>query len=163
MKCYCCNHEFPDGKSACPVCGFPVIYGVDGNQLPMDQIAQQVQAYRAEKMENIEISAAQYYWKESGDGVAMDRKVFVKVADGKELSRQGTVWLDQKFARIVSQKKIPIEYKRFAGDKVQKATVPAPQDVSFWKLGAELADGMSFRFVLQSDGETTQSDPQPLL
>ena len=160
MKCYCCHKNFDDELSKCPCCGFPTFFLPDGTQISEADLESEISAFREEKVGNVEISIARYFWKkdEEKQVIVLDRKEYAKIADGTQLLKEGTVWMEQFFARTVSGRTISIEYKLAPDSETAKIPISTPRDVSFWQLGVTLDENMTFRFLLKSEAETKQSE-----
>ncbi len=163
MKCFCCRMDFDSELTQCPRCGFPVLLRPDGTQITEEDLKDQIKAYRQELAGEKTISIARYFWKKQGEKIALDRKEYVKVADGVQLLKEGRVWLNQKFARTVSSPRFELHYRLRDGGQEQRIFIEVPKSVSFWQLGAELNGDMSFSFLLKSGAEITKTEPISLL
>lgn len=164
MKCLVCNKELPEGVGSCPVCGFPLLYVTSTDGMDDPEIKKMVADYTQKKLGGVSVSVVAYSWKESDDGIVLDSEHQIKLADGVELLRGGEVWLDRDFARS-SAASIELNYSIRSGNGEKKGSVSlvAPQNVSFWRVGVELNEGLTVRFLLKSDGSIVRSRPVPLL
>ena len=158
MKCICCGESFGDNMGACPLCGFPVIATVGGAEIPEAQLEEQLRAFRANRLSGKNVFSHIYYWKKSGDGIALKNRDWVKLADSSELCRLGEKWLDMKFARTLSSDSIELEYRIGDNGDEKTARIEIPKDESFWQLGIRVEEKLCFRFLLRSDGELKESE-----
>lgn len=165
MKCDICKTEIAEGMSACPVCGFPVLYVVGSAQMPVDYIEAVTAAYKKKLLQSLRVSVLVFSWKKSDDEIVLNEKHKVQIATGEELLAGQAVWLNEEFARTVSEPAVELTYELQTDKGKEEGTVKiaAPQDASLWKVGAVLTEDMKLKLLIKSDIGQTESDSLPFL
>ena len=158
MKCFVCNNEF-DGN-ICPRCQFPKVFIPGDYETGLKKIQPEIDAYRDEFLNGIEVGIVTYFWKDENGTVVLDREERLPFGKGKDL-RGNTLWLEQLFARIPDEELLKIRVYIKTGDKECEKTVCLPNlfEAELQQIGIYTDEEYRFKLLLKNDtGTPTGSD-----
>lgn len=158
MKCFVCNNEF-DGN-VCPRCKFPKVFIPGDYEAGLEKMKPEIDAYREEFLDGIEVGIITYFWKDEGGNIVLDREERASFGKGKDL-RGSTLWLEQLFARIPDEETLNIRVYIKAGDSESEKTVRLPNlfEAELQRIGIYTDEDFRFKLLLKNDtGTPTNSD-----
>ena len=112
----------------------------------------QIEQYRNDLLQNIELALVIYLWKEDNGSVALDRETQIRFGPYPTLI--GTVnWLPQLFARIPDVPNLELKVSAATGQGTRIVTVSIPNlpEPSLQQIGIEADNAFRFRLLLKND------------
>lgn len=159
-RCYGCYSKLKPGTAICDVCKMPDIHIVGNDPEGIKMKENLGQEYREMKLGGISISFTAYKYGEV-DGcikeIAADK---VKIADAVSLKYDKTVWMDEQFARIDTDREMDIELI-LDGEKQKKMNLKfkPPKMEDFWRVGIRMIEG--FQAVIRIGNEKVYTETAP--
>ncbi len=164
--CICCQADMEDGRAKCPVCGFPVIHNVQGNQEEMDNIKKMADEYGKKKRKGIRIGITAYGYCMDNEELKLDKTEEIFLAWADELSMGKIVWCEKDFARIDSDETVSlhVSVKKEGKDVVfQDVKIKLPRIQGFCHVGVELKEGFQVELILGNETIYERSERLDLL
>lgn len=149
-RCLAC-HAILTGDADCPVCGNPDYIVPNNNPETIQKIQRWADDYRAGKLNAVEIAVHAYAYEMQNDKLVEKSVETVPVCDAKELSFDEILWMNQKFARIESDRQMNLTVVILKGGreiKKQDVVFKAPALKDFWYLGTYLTEGLGVGFAI---------------
>lgn len=165
MKCLVCGKNYEDNE--CPRCGFPDLQMPLGEDLEeaRKKVQPMIDTYRKSFLQKVEVGVKIYHWKDENGTLAVDHEEKRAFGSGNDIYGK-TVWLDQKFARIPEEKKLPVRvYIRCDGDeREEEMPLPNLQEAQLQEIGISMDQQLDFCMMLRNEsGTPVYSEKRPLL
>lgn len=160
MKCRVCGNDVTD-VSKCPVCGFPVIHGLERED--EENLTRMAEEYL---MGQVEFYLTAHTYEEADNSIRESGQPKIKIGDGRDLSKGKILWNEQEFARIEGRRELSLEItiRAFGKDRsVRKIRVKAPSLRDFWHIGICLEGTGKVKFAVGNDSIYELSDAVSLL
>ena len=124
-----------------------------------------IDTYRKSFLQKVEVGVKIYHWKDENGTLAVDHEEKRAFGSGNDIYGK-TVWLDQKFARIPEEKKLPVRvYIRCDGDeREEEMPLPNLQEAQLQEIGISMDQQLDFCMMLRNEsGTPVYSEKRPLL
>lgn len=159
-KCLACRTILTGEDADCPVCGNPdyIVPNMTPNKLKTVQ--SWADDYREGKLQGMEVDIYTYSHEMKENKLVQKSVDITKVCDAKALSFEKIIWLDEKFARIDTDKDLKLtavvkkDGKEF---KKQEFSFKAPALQDFWHIGAQLTDGLGVCLVIGNENTNVKT------
>lgn len=159
MICYACHAKVESGRAKCPVCGFPVIQSVEGNETEFARIRQMAEDYRKRWLGGVVIGIATYSYVVEGYKLIQDKIEDLELARAEELVLGQILWSDVEFAGVEDQGTVTIHaFIKKKGIRYAyelQARLPAVSGACH--VGVVLVEGLKAQLVMGNENSRTFS------
>ena len=158
-KCKCCHLELDAHAENCPRCGLTVFKLVGSNPDQEKALEPFIHTHRQSFLKKFKLGVTCYYWKDQNGTIVQDTTRTLSFGTAAELL-DGTVWLDQEFARLPDEKEIAIDLtisETGAADRTVQVRVTPPTEPQLQRLGAQLGKDLQLRLLVKNEKTTCTS------
>ena len=141
MKCSCCNNKIEDGKATCPICGFPVLIGIDNKDI--------VESYRNNKLSAVKLLIKVYSYTIKDEQLENSGVQYIPFINGNQLMFNEIKWMNETYEEIPSDRTFEVTVLIQNGEtKTEQVFHIKPEkSISHTFVGIVMEDGLTVRLV----------------
>lgn len=157
-KCLVCGKEYEGPQ--CPRCDFPAVVLMKITP----EVTKSIANYREMFFQNIQIGIISYSWKDKDGYLVLDQEHQRVLGSCRDLLN-GTIWLNQQFARIPDVDDLELRiFVNIKGEVSEKnVKIPNIKSPYLQEIGVSMDENMQVVVHLKNEnGETSESQPMEL-
>lgn len=165
-RCFACRMPLAGDTADCPVCGYPDYIVPNMKPEMLKKMQMWADDHRKDVLNGIEVDIYAYSHEMRDNKLRQKSVDIVKICDAQELSFDDIFWLNEKFARIDTDKELTLTVViKKAGTEVKKQefSFKAPDLKDFWYIGAQLTEGLGVRLIVGNDNTNVKMESIALI